>query len=496
MNFELILNDLKPSQDEIDAVSETSDRVIDFINETCKEEKINAKAMAVGSVAKKTWLSGKSDIDIFIHFPTSVDMDYLKETGLYLAYKTNNALNGKASEHYASHPYLTCDIDGFEVDIVPCYEIEEGESIISAVDRTILHTKYIKKNLDTEEKQDEVLLLKKFMDSVGTYGSEFKTGGFAGYLCELLILEYGSFENTLRAAQNWKFNTEIDLENFGTAKDFKQDPLVCIDPTDKNRNVGAALRIERFVDFIVASRNFLAIADDNDLDEKEKQEKINEFFKPLKKEHLLDKSNEEVAKSILESFKDRQTQTLILKFKIPENISADALHPQLLKTVSSICEKIEMEEFSVFKYDYWTDEERLVIFTIELNVFKQGKYYIHKGPKVWPKKACDNFKKKWQDALYPLDEFMVLTREREFKTAKEFLEKTLDDDHIHIFKIGKNIKEAICSDECVPIEIDEFLNDLDNQFDYDISNNVGEELAFDYLNSLDDFLNPGQYLKR
>jgi tRNA nucleotidyltransferase (CCA-adding enzyme) len=190
-----------------------------------------------------------------------------------------------------------------------------------------------------------------------------------------------------------------------------------------------------------------------------------------------------------------QTQTLVLKFPIPE-MSADALHPQLLKTVTSICEKIEMEEFSVFNYDYWTAEERFVIFTIELNVFKQGKYYIHKGPKVWPKKACDNFKKKWQDALYPLDEFMVLTREREFKTAKEFLEKALTDDHIHIFKIGKNIKEAICSDECVPIEIDEFLNDLDKAFDYDISNKNGDELARDYLNSLDDFLNPGQYIKR
>ena len=495
MNFELILKDLKPSQDEIDAVNETSDKVIDFINDLCKEEGIDAKAMAVGSVAKNTWLSGKSDIDIFIHFPTTVDMDYLKETGLYLAYKTNDALNGKASEHYASHPYLTCDIDGFEVDIVPCYEIEEGESIISAVDRTILHTKYIKKNLDTEEKQDEVLLLKKFMDAVGTYGSEFKTGGFAGYLCELLILEYGSFENTLRAAQNWKFNTKIDLENFGTAKDFKQDPLVCIDPTDMNRNVGAALRIERFVDFIVASRNFLDIFDDDKLDEDSRNEKIIEFFKPLRKEHLSNKSKDEIAKDILESFKDRQTQTLVLKFPIPE-MSADALHPQLLKTVTSICEKIEMEEFSVFNYDYWTDEERFVIFTIELNVFKQGKYYIHKGPKVWPKKACDNFKKKWQDALYPLDEFMVLTREREFKTAKEFLEKALTDDHIHIFKIGKNIKEAICSDECVPIEIDEFLNDLNSEFDYDISNKNGDELARDYLNSLDDFLNPGQYIKR
>ena len=151
MNFELILKDLKPSQEEIDAVGETSDKVIDFINDTCEEEGIDAKAMAVGSVAKNTWLSGKSDIDIFIHFPTTVDMDYLKETGMYLAYKTNDEFNGKANQHYASHPYLTCEIDGFEVDIVPCYEIEEGESIISAVDRTILHTKYIKKNLNTEE---------------------------------------------------------------------------------------------------------------------------------------------------------------------------------------------------------------------------------------------------------------------------------------------------------------------------------------------------------
>ena len=497
MNYESILKQLRPTPEEIDAVNETAEKVIGVINDLCEKGGIDAKANAVGSVAKNTWLRGKSDIDIFISFPIETKMDDLKEIGLDIAYKTNDALNGNPSEHYASHPYLTCDIDGFEVDIVPCYAIEEGQSIISAVDRTILHTKYIQKHL-RKEQEDEVLLLKKFMDAVGTYGSEFKTGGFAGYLCELLILKYGTFEATLRAAQNWNKHTEIDLEGYGTSGNdiFENDPLVFIDPTDENRNVGAALRMERYVDFIVASRNFLDIADDNDLDEDEKQEKIIEFFKPLKKEKFLGKSNEEIAKSILESFKNRQTQTLILKFKISEDISADALHPQLLKTVSSICEKIEMEEFSVFKYDYWTDEEEYVIFTIELNVFKQGKFYIHKGPKVWPKKACDNFKKKWQDALYPLDEFMVLTRERDYKTAKEFLEKTLDDKHIHIFKIGKNIKKAICSDKCVPIEIDEFLNDLDKQFDYNISNKTGDELARDYLNSLDDFLNPGQYIKR
>lgn len=493
MNYELILNDLRPNQEEIDATNKTTDKVIDFINELCKEEGIDAKAMAVGSVAKNTWLRGKSDIDIFIHFPTTTEMDYLKETGMYLAYKTNDALNGNASEHYASHPYLTCNIDGFEVDIVPCYEIQEGESIISAVDRTILHTKYIQKHLNGRE--DEVLLLKKFMDVIGTYGSEFKTGGFAGYLCELLILKYNTFENTLRAAQNWKFHTTIDLENFGTANDkiFREDPLVFIDPTDKNRNVGAALRIERFVDFIVASRNFLNIVDDSVLDD-ERCEKVKEFFKPLQKEHLSNKSNEEIAEYIVDSFKDRETQTLVIKFPIPE-MSADALHPQLLKTIDSISEKLEREEFSVFKHAYWTDEEQYVIFTIELNVFKQGKYYIHEGPKVWPKKACENFKAKWKDALYPLDEHMVLTRERQFKTAKEFITHLLKLENIHIIKVGKNIKNAICNDYTL-LEIDEFLNDLDNQFSYGAEAKTNENWAYDYLNSLDDFLNPGQYIKR
>ena len=39
-------------------------------------------------------------------------------------------------------------------------------------------------------------------------------------------------------------------------------------------------------------------------------------------------------------------------------------------------------------------------------------------------------------------------------------------------------------------------NDLDKEFDYNTSNQTSEELAKDYLNSLDDFLNPGQYIKR
>ena len=87
----------------------------------------------------------------------------------------------------------------------------------SAVDRTLLHTKYITSHLK-EEQKSEVLLLKKFMSEIKTYGSEFKVGGFAGYLCELLILKYGTFEKLLENAQYWDYGTIIDLENYGTGK--------------------------------------------------------------------------------------------------------------------------------------------------------------------------------------------------------------------------------------------------------------------------------------
>jgi tRNA nucleotidyltransferase (CCA-adding enzyme) len=64
---------------------------------------------------------------------------------------------------------------------------------LSATDRTpFIH--YVKKRLG-KTLQDDVRLLKKFMQGIKVYGAEIKTGGFSGYLCELLILHYGSFAN-------------------------------------------------------------------------------------------------------------------------------------------------------------------------------------------------------------------------------------------------------------------------------------------------------------
>ena len=69
MDYRGILDIIKPDTDEINQIEKISSKLIKSINKICREENLNAEAVQVGSVAKKTFLKGKSDIDIFISFP-------------------------------------------------------------------------------------------------------------------------------------------------------------------------------------------------------------------------------------------------------------------------------------------------------------------------------------------------------------------------------------------------------------------------------------------
>ena len=82
----------------------------------------------------------------------------------------------------------------------------------------------------------------------------------------------------------------------------------------------------------------------------------------------------------------------------------------------------------------------------------------------------------------------MLTKEREFKTAVDYIKHIFTLENIHTIKVGKNIIENLCNYRLM--EIDEFLNNLDSNLD------IEEDSKSDLLNFLDDFLNPGQYIKR
>lgn len=420
INFKNILKIIKPDDSERKEIMALSDELIRIINEIANDHSIPAEAVMVGSVAKGTWLSGKADIDIFIKFPLDLSEDYLKKCGLFLGYECIKKMNGESEERYASHPYVTGFIRGFKIDFVPCYDIKTSEQLKSAVDRTILHTEYVKKNLKPEQ-INEVLLLKTFMESLGTYGSEFKVGGFSGYLCELLIIHYKSFLEALNAAsKKWHPNYIIDIENYGTGNLF-HDPLIFIDPVDKNRNVAAPLTLQRMSEFVVASRSFI----ENPRDEY--------FFQKIPKVDI---------NSIKEQFKKRNTKTLLIIFSPPE-IPADALYPQLNKTVKSLKSIVEREDFRVFGSEYWTDEDKIAIILLEFDIWEIPRIKKHRGPYVWSKNHQRRFLDKYKDKAWVEQDRLIVEVERKHRTVESLFKDILQDERRNYLKFGKHVKEEI-----------------------------------------------------
>jgi tRNA nucleotidyltransferase (CCA-adding enzyme) len=210
-----------------------------------------------GSVAKGTWLKGDPDVDVFMRLPASVPRDAMGEISLKVARKAT--AGARRVERFAEHPYLDAFIDGTRVNVVPCYMTTPSEWL-SATDRTPYHTDYINSHF-TDATRNEVRLLKRFMKGIGVYGAEIKIGGFSGYLCELLVLHFGSFSNVLEAFAHHVQRRAIDIEGFYADRQRELDllfpePLVIVDPVDKARNVASAVQPQKLWLFAAASRAF------------------------------------------------------------------------------------------------------------------------------------------------------------------------------------------------------------------------------------------------
>jgi tRNA nucleotidyltransferase (CCA-adding enzyme) len=458
INYEKLLDKIKPSEDEREKVIELSSRIIDTLNESAKEENVEAEAVLVGSVAKGTWLAGNADIDILIKFPLIMDETQLKEKGLAIGHRCIKKMGGTYEERYASHPYVTGFIEGYYVDLVPCYSIESSEELKSAVDRTLLHTKFIKANL-TKKQEDEVVLLKKFMESVGTYGSEFKVGGFSGYLCELLILKYGSFQETLiNAAKNWGHGYTVDLKEYGTSKLFN-DPLIAVDPVDKKRNVAAALTLQKMSEFVVTSGNFL--------------NKPSELYFSLKD---INTDNS----TLKTQFEIRGTKTIILTFK-PPSIPADAVYPQIKKTENSMVRVAESEGFTVFGSGSWTDENEIAVILLEFDTWTLPGIKKHHGPFIWNREHQVRFLEKYGGNAFIEDDRWIVEVKREYNDVESLLSDLMTGEKAGYLKFGKHLKKKIMKEHQI-IDAVQYLE----------SNKVENNI----LEFLHRYLHPGELLYR
>ena len=170
--------------------------IIHEIKENLKQEiterDLPVSIELVGSTAKDTYLKDNLDIDYFLLFPTNFPKEDISKNALSIGKK----LLKNTEESYAEHPYLRGYYKDYYVELVPCYKIEKASQKLSAVDRTPLHTKYIKENL-LDFQKPEVRLFKQFLRGIGCYGAEAEIEGFSGYLCEIIVLKYVTFKKLL-----------------------------------------------------------------------------------------------------------------------------------------------------------------------------------------------------------------------------------------------------------------------------------------------------------
>ena len=320
-----------------------------------------------GSVAKDTWLSREADVDVFILFPTTFSKQKLGEVGLGIARKALK--NYHCRERYAEHPYLEAFIDGTRVNVVPCYNVEKGKWL-SAADRTPFHTTFVNEKLQQHDVKNDIRLFKAFMKGIGIYGAEIKIGGFSGYLCELIVLNYQSFIKSLRVASEWQLREVIDIENlyagrFDEARRFFDAPLIVVDPVDANRNVAAAVSESRLGEFIMASRCFL-------------DDPRQAFFQ-----------REEKALSIPE-FKEAVAQLdfdlLFVVFK-SEELIPDIRWGQLYKSLRAVRKLLVQQDFNVLKTSAWSDEreKNILVFALESKTLPPSKLRV--GPAIYSKEA-------------------------------------------------------------------------------------------------------------
>jgi tRNA nucleotidyltransferase (CCA-adding enzyme) len=368
-----VLKRVNPSESERKKVQELARKLTEKVEKAAREKGVKADVRVEGSVAKNTWLRDCPEIDVFMQVPAETPKEAFGTVCLEIAKKVTTGY--RQIERFAEHPYLEAVIDDVYVNIVPCYSVKPGEWV-SATDRTPFHTDYIKPLLN-EHMGKEVRLLKRFMKGVNVYGAEIKVGGFSGYLCELLVLNYQSFTEVLRSATNWKEGTIIDYErHFEETEDAKKvfaEPLVMVDPVDKGRNVAAAVRKERLDEFIAASRAFLKNPDIK-------------FFYPPEIETLN-------AAELVNRIDARGSAVVFIKFEGAAPVP-DVLWGQLYRSQRALRKTIQHYDFTVLRDDVWSNENNLNIFVFEVENRLLPNMKRHLGPPLKNKADCESFLRK------------------------------------------------------------------------------------------------------
>ena len=343
-----------------------------------------------GSFAKGTWLSKDADIDIFVRFKKTTSEEKFEKISRKVGFDSLKKYSPYV--RYSEHPYVEAKIKDTKINIVPFYDITDGKWKSSA-DRSPHHTKFMKKNLTPKMKND-VRVLKQFLKSQEIYGAEIAKQGFSGYVSEVLILNYGSFENTIKSIS--KINEGETIGN--TVKKFST-PIVIIDPIDKNRNLAAAISEENIGKFILACRAF-------------GEKPTGEFFNHKR----------------LQAANKYWDNLLTVKFDFKPR-SPDIIWGQIKRATSSLATQLELAGFEVLRSNAYTDQKKEAALFFLLSTTEITSTYIKRGPEFFREESSSSFIAKNQKSSEMMwigeDKKIVSLEKRKYTKADKFITKFL-----------------------------------------------------------------------
>jgi len=417
-----VLRKITPSQKDRKCVVSLADKLVKEVKKAAENARVEATIRVEGSIAKDTWLRGEPDIDIFLQLPKSVPREALGTVCLEIAREATRG--SKHVERFAEHPYLEAFVNSTRVNIVPCYKAKPGEWL-SATDRTPYHTDFVGPRLN-DSLRSEIRLLKRFMKGIGVYGAEIKVGGFSGYLCELLTMQYGTFADVLKAGAAWKKPWTIDYQGYYEDREDEipkifEEPLVVVDPVDKGRNVASAVRKERLIEFVAASRQFML-------------HPTMEFFFPKPPKILSERQ-------LVQNMEKRGTALAFVKIgKV--NAVPDILWGQLYKTQRSLRRMLVQNGFSIISDAAWSNETDLSLLLFEAEYRFLSATRKHFGPPVEKRLECERFLRKHLGASATVygprieDERWVVGIKREYTDIVECLKAELKHGGRHVGVAG------------------------------------------------------------
>jgi tRNA nucleotidyltransferase (CCA-adding enzyme) len=357
---------LRPSTRERELVEQVAEKIRKAVEEECQKSEFAADIRIEGSVAKDTWIKSHVDVDIFMLVSPELTKQELSTICLPLA---RRALKGhRIVERYAEHPYVEAFVktgnEELRINVVPCYKVERG-NWLSATDRTPYHSRYVRDHLSAE-RRDDVRLLKAFLGSIGTYGADIKTGGFSGMLAETLVLGFDGFLNVLRNLAEWNETRFLDVEHdyegrIDEIRKIFSEPLVVIDPIDKGRNLGAAVRAEQLWNFVAASRHFLEA--------------------PSTK-HFVQPTNKELSTSEYRKLVQRRGSDLLCVSFGRIDAVIDILWSQLYKTQRALTSFLINNDFEVIRSAGWSNEDAVNLILLEVETAHLPSSKKHEGPPV------------------------------------------------------------------------------------------------------------------